>query len=182
MSDSLIDWRNLAYSLNMQLIRKVQKNSDLNNSNPRCLIIDDTDLPKTGRHIELIDKIYSRVTHTVNLGFKGLFMGYHDGKSFFSLDFSLHGEKGKNQNKPYGLTPPQSKKRYSKKRHNSSKGSERVNDYFLSKIDSMINMIRIAIAKGVRFDYVLTDSWLASSQKNDQTIKTTWVLLCRNNC
>ena len=115
MSDSLIDWRNLAYSLNMQLIRKVQKNSDLNNSNPRCLIIDDTDLPKTGRHIELIGKIYSHVTHTVNLGFKGLFMGYHDGKSFFSLDFSLHGEKGKNQNKPYGLTPVQSKKRYSKK-------------------------------------------------------------------
>ena len=92
MSDSLIDWRNLAYSLNMQLIRKVQKNSDLNNSNPRCLIIDDTDLPKTGRHIELIGKIYSHVTHTVNLGFKGLFMGYHDGKSFFSFDFSLHGE------------------------------------------------------------------------------------------
>ena len=115
MSDSLIDWRNLAYSLNMQLIRKVQKNTDLNNSNPRCLIIDDTDLPKTGRNIELIDKIYSRVSHTVNLGFKGLFMGYHDGKSFFSLDFSLHGEKGKNQNKPYGLTPAQSKKRYSKK-------------------------------------------------------------------
>ena len=159
MNDSSIDWRNLSYSITMQLIRKVQNNSELGNSNPRCLIIDDTDLPKTGRKIELIGKTFSHVTHTSNLGFKGLFMGYHDGNSFFSFDFSLHGEKGKNQNKPYGLTPPQSKKRYSKKRHNSSKGSERVNDYFLSKIDSMINMIRIAIAKGVRFDYVLTDSW-----------------------
>jgi hypothetical protein len=123
------------------------------------LIIDDTDLPKTGRYIELIGKIFSHVTHTANLGFKGLFMGFHDGKSFFSLDFSLHGEKGKNQNKPYGLTPAQSKKRFTKKRHKSSKGSERVNDYFLSKIDSMINMIRLAISKGIRFDYVLTDSW-----------------------
>jgi len=159
MNDASINWRNLAYSLNMQLIRKVENNSELDNANPRCLIIDDTDFPKTGRRIELIGKIYSHVTHTVNLGFKGLFMGYHDGKSFFSLDFSLHGEKGKNQNKPYGLTPAQSKKRYSKKRDKSSKGSERLNDYFLTKIASMINMIRLAITKGVRFDYVLTDSW-----------------------
>jgi hypothetical protein len=159
MNDSSIDWRSLSYSLTMQLIRKVQNNSELDNSNPRCLIIDDTDLPKTGRQIELIGKIFSHVTQTSNLGFKGLFMGYHDGKSFFSLDFSLHGEKGKNQNKPYGLTPAQSKKRYSKKRDKSSKGSERTDDYFLTKIESMINMIRLAITKGVRFDYVLTDSW-----------------------
>jgi len=131
----------------------------MDNTNPRCLIVDDTDLPKTGRQIELIGKIFSHVTHTVNLGFKGLFIGYHDGKSFFSLDFSLHGEKGKNQNKPYGLTPSQIKKRYSKKRDKSSMGSKRVDEYFLSKIESMINMIGLAIAKGIRFDYVLTDSW-----------------------
>jgi len=143
----------------MQLIRKVENNSELNNSNPRCLIIDDTDLPKTGRQIELIGEIYSHVTHMVNLGFKGLFMGYHDGKSFFSLDFSLHGEKGENKDKPYGFTASQSKKRYSKKRDKSSKGSERVNEYSVSKIESMIDMIRLAISKGIRFDYVLTDSW-----------------------
>ncbi|MFV0391786.1 MAG: transposase, partial [Paludibacteraceae bacterium] len=159
MNESLIDWRNLAYSINLQLIRKVRNNSRMDNSNPRCLIVDDTDLPKTGRRIELIGKIFSHVTHTANLGFKGLFMGCHDGKSFFSLDFSLHGEKGKNQNKPYGLTPAQRKRRYSKKRYNSSKGRERTNDYFLTKIESMINMIRLAISKGIRFDYVLVDSW-----------------------
>jgi hypothetical protein len=159
MNDASIDWRNLAYRVNMQLIRKVENNSELNTSNPRCLIVDDSDLPKTGRQIELIGKIYSHVSHTINLGFKGLFMGYHDGKSFFSLDFSLHGEKGKNKDKPYGFTPSQRKKRYSKKRDKSSKGSERVNEYFTSKIESMINMIRLAISKGIRFDYVLTDSW-----------------------
>lgn len=109
VNDSSIDWRRLAYSINRRLIRKVQKSSDLNNSSPRCLIFDDTDLIKTGRKMELIGKIYSHVTHTFNLGFKGLFMGYHDGRSFFSLDFSLHGEKGKNKKKPYGLTPSQAK-------------------------------------------------------------------------
>jgi len=159
LNDYSIDWRNLAYSLSIQLIRKVEKKSDSDGSAPRCLIVDDTDLPKTGRRIELVGKIYSHVTHTASLGFKGLFMGYHDGKSFFGLDFSLHGEKGKNEKKPYGLTPVQSKKRYSKRRDKSSNGSERVNDYFLSKIDSMIQMIRLAISKGVRFDYLLVDSW-----------------------
>ena len=43
MNDSSIDWRNLAYSITMQLVRKVHNNSDLSSSNPRCLIIDDTD-------------------------------------------------------------------------------------------------------------------------------------------
>jgi len=37
-------------------------------------------------------------------------------------------------------------RRYSKKRDKSSKSSERTSDYFLSKIDSMMNMIRLAIA------------------------------------
>jgi len=159
INDSSIDWRSFAYSLTMSLIRKVDNNSESGTSNPRCLIIDDTDLPKTGRQIELIGKIFSHVTHTSKLGFKGLFMGYHDGKSFFSLDFSLHGEEGKNKSKPYGLTPAQAKKRFSKKRDKSSKGIERTSDYTLSKIDSMIKMIRLAITKGIRFDYVLVDSW-----------------------
>jgi len=159
MNDASIDWRNLAYSLNTRLIRKVQDNSEKDTSRPRCLIVDDTDLPKAGRRIELIGKIFSHVTHTSKLGFKGLFMGYHDGKSFFPLDLSLHGEKGKNQNKPYGLTPSQGKKRYSKRRMKTSKGNERVSEYFASKIESTVSMIRLAIAKGIRFDYVLTDSW-----------------------
>ena len=159
MNDASINWHNPGYSLTMPLIRKVRNNSQADNANPRCLIVDDTDLPKTGRRIELIGKIFSHVTHTTGLGFKGLFMGYHDGKSFFSLDFSLHGEKGKNQNKPYGLTPSQIKKRYSKKRDKSSMGGKRVDEYFLSKIESMVKMIRLAIAKGICFDYLITDSW-----------------------
>ena len=143
----------------MQLIHKTQNNGKPGIDSPRCLIVDDTDLPKTGRRIELIGRIFSHVTRTSILGFKGLFMGYFDGKSFFALDFSLHGEKGKNKNKPYGLTPSQNKERFSKKRIQSTKGSERVDDYFSTKIASMIKMIRLAITKGIRFDYLLVDTW-----------------------
>ena len=159
MNDGRIDWRNLSYSINLQLIRKTQKKSKASTNGHRCLIVDDTDLPKTGRFIELIGRIYSHVTHSSNLGFKGLFMGYYDGKSFFSLDFCLHGEKGKNKNKPYGLTHKQIKERYSKRRNKYDKSKERIDDYFSTKITSMIGMIRLAIKKGVRFDYLLVDSW-----------------------
>lgn len=160
INDSMIDWRKFAYSLNMQLIRKVEKQSNIDiESAPRCIIVDDTDLSKTGRHFEFIGKIFSHVTHSSKLGYKALFMGYHDGKSFFSLDFSFHGEKGKNEKKPFGLTPAQSKERFSKKRDNSSPGKQRVEQYFNSKIESTISMLRLAISKGVRFDYLLVDSW-----------------------
>ena len=160
INNSMIDWRKFAYSLNMQLLRNVEKQSTTDTqSTLRCIIVDDTDLVKTSNHFELIGKIYSHVTHVSKLGFKGLFMGYHDGKSFFSLDFSFHGEKGKNEKKPYGLTQTQLKERYSKKRVKSSPGIKRVDQYFTTKIESTISMLRLAISKGVRFDYLLVDSW-----------------------
>lgn len=158
INSTVIDWRGFAYSLSKQLIRKTANNSD-KSDHTRCLIIDDTDLPKTGRCMELMGRIYSHVSHSSLLGFKGLFMGFHDGKSFFALDFSLHGEKGKNKKKPYGLTPSQSKKRFVKKRDKSSMGKVRVDEYSNSKIDVAINMIACAIKKGIRFDYLLVDSW-----------------------
>jgi hypothetical protein len=66
--------------------------------------------------------------HTFNYGFKGLFLGYHDDKSFFSLDFSLHGEKGKKGD--YGLSKKQQKKHFkNKKREADSCCQQRVNEY-----------------------------------------------------
>ena len=36
------------------------------------------------------DRIWSHFSNSSMLSFKGLFLGYHDGKSFYGLDFSLH--------------------------------------------------------------------------------------------
>jgi hypothetical protein len=157
-----INWRELGYYVSLKLIRKAEKKSDPSVDLPRCLIIDDTDLPKTGRCIEMISRVWSHVEARCRLGFKGLFMGYHDGKSFFGVDFSLHGEKGKNTKKPYGLTPKQLKARYSKKRTGDVSDKERVKEYFEEKTQTMLSMIRTAIDKGLRFDYVLVDSWFVS--------------------
>ncbi len=144
---------------NKTIEKKTENKDDEPGGNPRYLIIDDTDLSKTGRRIELIGKVFSHVTQQGLLDFKALFLGYFDGKSFFSLDFSLHGEKGKNKKKPYGLTKKELNKRFSKKRDKSSCGQSRVEEYFITKIESAILMIANAISQGIRFDYVLCDSW-----------------------
>lgn len=159
LCNSGINWRGFSYSLTKQLINKTVRNDDEPTKNPRCLIIDDTDFTKTGKHIELIGKVFSHVTRRQTLGFKALFLGYFDGKSFFSLDFSLHGEKGKNEKKPYGLTKKELKKRFSKIRHKDSFGQKRIDEYFTTKIASAVSMIKRAIRQGIRFDYVLCDSW-----------------------
>lgn len=163
LSNSRVDWRGFGYSITKQLIKKTETGDDEPCDNPRCLIIDDTDLQKTGKHFELIGKVFSHVTRTQILGFKALFSGYFDGKSLFPLYFSFHGEKGKNQKKPCGLTKKELKKRFSKKRDKSSSGQKRMDAYFSSKITSAISMIRDAILQGIRFEYVLCDSWFTCS-------------------
>ena len=160
LNNTHINWRFLHYKLTKKLICQVATKTDSDaNTIPKCLIVDDTDLPKTGRFIELIGRIYSHVSHSSILAFKGLFMGYHDGKSLFALDFSLHGEVGKNDKRPFGISHRQSKRRYSKKRTKESCGYQRKQEYTSSKIKQMIAMIRRAITKGIRFDYLLVDSW-----------------------
>ncbi len=160
LNESSLDWRYICYSLNMRLLKTTAVNSEPQETKVnRCLIIDDTDLHKTGRHIEFLGRIFSHVTKTSILGFKGLVMAYHDGKSLFALDASLHCEKGKNKKKPFGITPTQAKERFSKKRDKNSISYKRTQECFTTKIDSMISMIRLAITKGIRFDYLLVDSW-----------------------
>jgi len=163
LNNPTINWRKFHYVISKKLIKQVATKTE-QNSTPRCLIIDDTDLPKTGRFIELIGKIYTHVSHRSILAFKGLFVAYHDGKSLFALDFSLHGEQGKNKKRPYGISLSQSKKRYSKKREKDSHGSQRTQEYTVSKIKQMMVMIRTAMTQGIRFDYLLVDSWFTCSE------------------
>lgn len=160
LNDFNISWRGLSSKLTKQIIQKAGQNGDNGQGQtPRCVIVDDTDLPKTGRHIELIGKVFSHVSRRSILAFKGLFLCYHDGKSLFAVDFSLHGEKGKNKKKPYGLSPTQLKKRYNKRRVKGTPGQQRKEEYFTTKVQSMLSMLRTAISNGLRFDYLLVDSW-----------------------
>ncbi len=52
-------------------------------------------------------------------------------------------------------------RRFTKGRDSGDALQERIGEYTAKKTDLMIAMIRRAIRKGVRFRYVLADSWFA---------------------
>ena len=158
MNDGNIKWRKLLYAMNLQLLRKISRSTEALHDKPVCLIIDDTDAPKSGRKSELIGKVFSHIQHKSILGYKCLTLLLSDGMSQLFLDFSLHGEEGRKPDKKQGLTDMQRKARYSKD-YSGEVVEERIKEYTMSKIEKSIEMVKYAIKRGIRFDYLLADSW-----------------------
>lgn len=165
LSNDNIKWRNILYVLNLQLITKLAIRSDSQKSkDPVCLVADDSDHPKTGYCAELIGRIYSHVTHRSILGYKGLYLMRTDGKTQTVLDFSLHGEEGQNPDKPQGLTKKQRDKRYTKNRTEDCETGKRIKEYTTSKLDCLMNQVKEAIRRKVKFEYLLVDSWFTCKE------------------
>ena len=154
-----ICWRMILW-LFASKFKKLAEDYGKSDSNTiRCLVFDDSTLPKTGRYIEKISRVWDHVSNSCILGYKLMAMGYWDGTSFIPLDFSLHREKGKNADKPYGLKKKEYKKQYRKKRDNGSHAWDRSKEADDTKINSAIKMFWHAITQGFKIDYVLMDSW-----------------------
>lgn len=153
-----ICWRNILWLFGMKFIKLAGTRGEQAGS-PRCLIIDDSDLPKTGRYIEKVSRIYNHVSKRFILGYKLLAMGYWDSTSFIPLDFSLHRERGKNANKPFGLKKKEYRKQYRKKRETDTHCWDRAREADSTKIDSALRMFWRAISQGIKVDYLLMDSW-----------------------
>ena len=150
----------------------VDKSSNCdNNIHVKCLIFDDTVLHKTGKYIEKVSRVWDHVSNGYLLGFKLLLMGYWDGVSFIPADFSLHRERGKNNDKPFGLKKKEIKKQYKKKRDKGSFSYERAKEADLSKIDSAIKMFKRAVSRGLNVDYVLMDSWFTCNAFIDAVLR-----------
>ena len=158
-NSSIICWRMLMWHLVHRFLTVTSKDSDVDDTSSRYLIFDDTTLSKTGKHIEKIGKVWDHVTNSYVLGFKLLVMMYWDGKSSIPLDFSLHREKGKKQERPFGMTKKQIRKQYSCKRIKDSYTAKRVEELDTNKIQMVLRMFFTAIYRGLRVDYVLVDSW-----------------------
>lgn len=153
-----ICWR-LVLWLFAAKFKKLAETGGSNTKYIRCMIFDDTVIAKTGRFIEKVSRVWDHVSHGYLLGFKLLLMGYWDGTSFIPLDFSIHRERGKNKEKPFGLKKKEQKRQYKKKRAAGSFTHERAAETDMSKIDSAIKMFKRAVSQGFKVDYVLMDSW-----------------------
>ena len=158
MNDGNVKWRKLLYAMNLQLIRKISRSTEAPHDKPVCLIIDDTDAPKSGRKCELIGKVFSHLEHKSILGYKCLTLLLSDGLSQLFLDFSLHGEEGRKPDKKQGLTDKQRSERFSAD-YTGQSVEERIKEYTMKKTDKAIEMVKYAIKRGIRFDYLLVDSW-----------------------
>lgn len=156
-----INWRKFLTSVVKKYVKTVQQNAEPSDEKlSQCLIVDDTTIEKTGRCIEFIGRVYDHVIHKSVLGFKMLMLGYWDGKSFIPVDFSIHGEMGKNPDKPQGMKKKEIKNRFQMEVPDEGcAANERASEYFINKVDNAVHMIKRAVKMGLKAKYVLADSW-----------------------
>jgi Transposase DDE domain len=162
-NSSCIAWRRMLYRQAKQCMTGVTSTPKEHEPwTQPCFIVDDSDIQKKGKRIEFIGRIFSHVTHRYNPGFKCLSLAYWSGKHLLHLDFSLHGELGKNGMQ--GLTMKQLKARYTKNRDGSLPGGKRGEEVFEKKSTQLLKMLRKARAYGFQAAYLLLDSWFFNAR------------------
>lgn len=179
-----IPWRKvLNYFTNQFFKQAIFYGSDSADSDklPKCLIVDDSLIPKSGKKIEFIGKVFDHCSHQFQIGFKLLLLGFWDGKSFVPLDFSVHFEPGKNNKR--GLSSKDLNKQFSKHRPQNCCSNERIEELGESKIDIALAMIKTAIGRKIQVNYVLADSWFVSEKfiKGIVKMKTDLIGLMKSN-
>lgn len=158
MTRTSMNWRKLLYGMAVRFQTILRKERAADTNLPKCYIIDDTTLEKSGISMEHISRVFDHVKGKCVLGYKLLLCAFFDGKTTLPIDFSLHSEKGKEGD--YGLTDKQRKARYSKKRDRMQPDYERAKEASRSKLDVAIEMLKRAWSHtALRAQYVLCDSW-----------------------
>lgn len=158
-----IDWRNVLTGFVKRFLTIIQKRGSVLGCGPKCLVVDDSLLLKIGLKGEFVGGLLNHVTHAYRIGLRLLQLCYYDGKSTIPIDFSIHREKGKVAEKPYGLTKIQLKNQHKTKRKINSISWLRAKEVDESKMDIAIKMIKRSL-KFLEVDYVLMDSWFTSKR------------------
>jgi hypothetical protein len=163
MRNPLIKWRSFLLAVANSTINVLSKRKEESNNIKanliKAFIFDDTPTEKTGEHIEGVSKIWNHIIQKHIFGYQLLVMGFYTGTFFIPLNFSFHREKGKNKSKPFGLKKSKLQKQFSKKRVAGTAGAKRKNELDMTKIASVVQMLKLALKRGFQADYVLTDSW-----------------------
>lgn len=158
INNSRINWRAIVHHFAKGFAATVKSKSDDQPGDlPGCLVVDDTTLDKTGKKMEFIGKVFDHCSHSYQLGMKVLTLGWWDGKSFIPLDFSIHHEPGKKNDR--GLKAREISQQYTKDRPAKCPSLKRIAELSASKIDEAVRMIARALKQGFIPQYVLADSW-----------------------
>jgi len=167
-----INWRNFLFAVvKRTIITLSNRNKNADNKGIKAFIFDDTSIQKTGIFIEGVSRVWNHVIKKSILGYQLLVMGYYDGTMFIPADFSFHREKGKNKKNKFGLAPKKYRKQFRKKRDKKTAGFQRKKELDISKIRSVVGMIKSAVNNGITADYVITDSWFTCWELVKTTIE-----------
>ena len=161
LSNQKINWRNILF-LFVKRYLKLESKFSSSSDETKCLIFDDTNIPKTGKAIEGISKIYNHVTHIFIFGYKLLVAGYWNGSIFIPVDFSFHRENKNNKIKKYGLSKKEYNKQKKIKRAKGTPVSSRFKELNLKKNDMIVKMFKRVNQRKISVNYILMDSWFTT--------------------
>lgn len=154
-----VDWQAFLTSFVKRFVKIVKgKGTEKEGGAPKCLVVDDSFLAKLGQLTEGVGKLWDHASMRYLLGYRLLLLGYFDGKSFLPVDFTLHREKGKNPDRPYGLKREVLDEQFGSGRGCGSITAGRKLEMDEDKISCAIKMIAKA-CKYLEVDYLLMDSW-----------------------
>ena len=160
-SNPKINWREVMARVALRLKSFIIKNNMAETKAPHCFIIDDTAIVKTGLKMERASKIRDHTDGRYKLGYKLLACAYFDGKSTICPDFALLRESKRNN---YGLSDGQLEKQHSKERDEKCPAHQRLSETDASKLSVALDMVERLRDKGLRAEYVLTDSWFSCAK------------------
>ena len=156
-----MDWRILLLSMARRFHSIVRKEKAEETNAPKCYIIDDTTVSKTGLHFEGLSRVFDHVLGKCVLGYKLLILAFFDGRSTYTVDMSIHRESGKKGD--YSLSKKERSMQFHKERIEGNPDYERFKELDTKKSDNVIRMIERAYKGGLRAAYALMDTWFVKA-------------------
>ena len=156
-----MDWRILLLSMARRFHSIVHKEKAEETNAPKCYIIDDTTVSKTGLHFEGLSRVFDHVLGKCVLGYKLLILAFFDGRSTYTVDLSIHRESGKTGD--YSLSREERSMQFHKERIEGKPDYERFKELDTKKSDNVVRMIERAYKGGMRAAYALMDTWFVKA-------------------
>ncbi|WP_209552185.1 transposase, partial [Streptococcus panodentis] len=145
LSNPKVNWRELLLKVSKNLISSLSPLTS--DSRKTVFIIDDSIYPRArSKKVELLSKQFDHAKKIYVNGFRFLNLGWSDGNTFLPVSFGLLGGK-------------ESQLENVDRRTLSGK---RKAEAVTPATEVTINLLKEAINKGVKADYVLFDSWFSS--------------------
>lgn len=157
LARSEMNWRILQLSMARRFQSIVRKENAEEAEAPKCYIVDDTTVTKTGLHFEGLSRVFDHVLGKCVLGYKLLLLAFFDGRSTYTVDLSMHREAGKKED--FSLSKKERSMQFHKERSESNPDYERFKELDAKKNDNVAKMIERAYKFGICAAYALMDTW-----------------------